>query len=141
MPSSQRLPRGCRWIELEKFWDARGALTPVESGRHIPFEIKRIFYFYDVPAGESRGAHAHLTLEQVLVALSGSFRVALDDGSSDAHVTCDRPWRGLYVPPMVWTSQTDFAGGTVGLSIASAPFDESDYIRDHAEFCRLAATA
>ena len=141
MRSTDRLPGGCRWIELEKFWDARGALTPVESGRHIPFEIRRVFYFYDVPAGEARGAHAHRTLEQVLLALSGSYRVMLDDGSSRAHVTCDRPWRGLYVPPMVWACQTDFAGGTVGLSIASAPFDEHDYIRDHAEFSRLVAAA
>ena len=111
----------------------------MEGGRHVPFEIRRVFYFYDVPAGEARGAHAHRSLEQVLIALSGSYRVTLEDGSSRAQVTCDRPWYGLYVPPMVWACQTDFAGGTVGLSIASAPFDEQDYIRDHAEFTRLVA--
>ena len=130
------LPRRVRWIELQKFWDERGALTPVEGGRNIPFELKRIFYFYDVPAGEARGSHAHRQCQQVLVCISGSFDVVVDDGRASGMVTCDRPWRGLYVPPMVWASQVNFAGGTVGLVLASHFFDEADYIRDFDEFRR-----
>jgi WxcM-like, C-terminal len=132
-----QLPGGCRWLSFEKFWDARGALTPIEALRHVPFEIKRVFYFYDVPVGENRGAHAHREIEQVLIALSGSFKVILDDGRDTATVVCDRPWEGLYMPTMVWASQIDFAGGTVGLVLTSGPFDEADYIRDKSEFQRL----
>lgn len=135
---AQDLPGGCRWLAFEKFFDDRGALTPIEGLRHVPFEIKRVFYFYDVPAGEERGAHAHREIEQVLIALSGSFEVILDDGSRTQTVVCDRPWRGLHVPTMVWSSQVKFTGGTVGLVLASAPFDETDYIRDYREFMRLA---
>jgi hypothetical protein len=131
---SESLPGGCRWLEFEKFSDSRGALTPYESLRHVPFAIERAFVFYDIPVGESRGAHAHRTLEQILVAISGSFEVVIDDGKSERTVVCERPWRGLYVPPLVWSSQVKFAGGTVGLVIASAPFDEADYIRDYSEF-------
>lgn len=136
---ASELPGGSRWLEFRKFSDARGALTPFEQLRDVPFEIRRIFVFYDVPVGESRGSHAHRTLEQVLVATSGSFEVILDDGSSKESVVCERPWRGLYVPPLVWSSQINFAGGTVGLAVTSAPFDERDYIRDYGEFRRLAA--
>jgi hypothetical protein len=125
---------GCRWLQFPKFWDDRGALTPVESGISLPFEIRRVFYFYDVPVAESRGAHAHRELVQVLVALSGSFDVIIDDGARTLNVTCDRPWRALYVPPMVWTAQVNFAGGTVGLVFGSEHFSEEDYIRDHAAF-------
>ena len=138
LPSDQ-LPGGCQWLKLGKFWDDRGALTPVESGQDIPFEIRRVFYFYDVPAGEKRGSHAHQTVEHVLIAISGSFDVILDDGERTEKVTCDRPWRGLYLAPMVWASQVNFAGGTVGLALASAHFAETDYIRDYREFRRVIA--
>jgi hypothetical protein len=137
VPANDALPGGCRWLEFEKFSDLRGALTPIESLRHVPFEIRRVFYFYDVPVGEDRGSHAHRALEQVIVAISGSFEVILDDGRHKLSVLCERPWRGLYVPPLVWCEQVRFAGGTVGLVLASAPFDESDYIRDYAQFCAL----
>lgn len=132
-----QLPGGCRWLEFEKFQDERGALTPIESRRHVPFAIGRVFFFYDVPVGERRGSHAHRILEQVVIGISGSFQVILDDGRLTTTVTCDRPWHGLYVPPMVWADQVNFAGGTVGVVLAPAPFDEADYIRDKEEFHRL----
>jgi hypothetical protein len=110
----------------------------VEGSRDIPFEIRRAFYFYDVPAAESRGSHAHREQQHALFAISGSFDVILDDGISKAKVTCDRPWLGLFIPPMVWASQVNFTGGTVGIAFASDHFSEEDYIRDYEEFQRLA---
>jgi hypothetical protein len=130
------LPGRCYWVEFRKFSDDRGALTPIEFG-DLPFKVERAFYFYDVPVGERRGSHAHRSTEQILIAISGSFQVTLEDGAQMTTVTCDRPWRGLYLPPMVWAEQTNFAGGTVGLVLASAPFDEADYVREKHEFNRL----
>ena len=126
----------CTLIELPKFSDTRGSLCPVEAGRHIPFEIKRVFYFFDIPAGENRGAHAHKTLHQFLICLSGSFDLLLDDGSRTKIVHLNRPWRGLYISPMVWAAQSNFDPGTVGIVLASDYFDESDYYRNYEEFLR-----
>jgi hypothetical protein len=129
---------GARWITLRKFFDPRGALTAVESARDVPFDIKRVFYFYDVPVGESRGAHAHRQQSQAIICLAGGFSVVLDDSVHQQSVRLSRPWLGLVLPPGLWASQTDFDGGTVGLVLASDHFDEADYIRDYAEYSRRA---
>jgi len=141
MASDRELIGGASWIELQKFSDPRGSLTPIEGMRHVPFTIKRVFYFYDVPVGESRGAHAHRVQEQLIVCVAGSFDVILDDGERRQLVHVSRPWSGLYVPAMLWASQVSFDGGTVGLVLASDVFDESDYIRSYDEYLDLVREA
>ena len=121
---------------LPKRTDPRGNLTFIEGDVHIPFSIKRVFYLYDVPTGESRGAHAHRKLHQFLVCLSGSFDVSLDDGVNRTLIHLNRPWQGLYIPPMVWASEINFDAGSVCLVLASARYDEADYIRDYREYQR-----
>lgn len=128
----------CRIIELPRKDDPRGKLTFVEQSLHVPFDIRRVFYIYDVPTGESRGAHAHRTLAQFLVCMSGSFDVTLDDGRDRSVVHLNRPWKGLLVPPMIWAAETNFDPGSICLVLASALYDENDYIRDYDEFLRLA---
>lgn len=137
MESTDHLIAGARWIEFEKYADSTGSLTPIEGEHHVPFAIKRVFYFYDVPIGESRGSHAHRAQEQVIVCLAGSFDVILDCGSRQQQVHVSRPWRGLYVPPLLWTSQINFDGGTLGLVLSSEVFDEADYIRSYDEYRSL----
>jgi hypothetical protein len=100
----------------------------------VPFEIKRVFYLYDVPTGENRGAHAHKTLHQFLICLAGSFDVQIDDGTQHETIHLNRPWKGLHIPPMIWASEVNFDPGSVCLVLASEVYDESDYIRDYAEF-------
>jgi hypothetical protein len=124
----------CVLIEFPTVPDPRGSLTFLEGARHIPFEIKRVFYLYDVPTAESRGAHAHRTLQQVLICLAGSIDVDLDDGFEHRMVHLNRPWMGLYIPPMIWDTETRFAPGTVCLVLASGYYDEADYLRDYDEF-------
>lgn len=121
-------------IELPKISDPRGNLSFVESQRHVPFEIKRIFYLYDVPTGADRGAHAHKTLHQFLICLSGSFDVAIDDGSIKKKFHLNRPWKGLHIPPMVWAAEINFDPGSVCLVLASDYYDESDYYRYYDDF-------
>ena len=121
-------------IELPKIHDPRGNLTFVEGGKHIPFEIKRVFYLYDVPTGESRGAHAHKNLHQFLVCLSGSFDVLLDDGRTKSIVKLNRPWKGLHIPPMTWASEVNFDSGSICLAMVSDYYNEADYIRDYDDF-------
>jgi len=123
-----------RFIQLPKVKDPRGNLTFIEGGEHIPFEIKRVFYLYDVPTGESRGAHAHLELSQFLICLSGSFDVYLDDGIDNDIRHLNRPWIGLLVPPMIWASEINFDAGSVCMVLASTVYDESDYLRTYEEF-------
>ncbi|WP_143891477.1 sugar 3,4-ketoisomerase [Tepidimonas alkaliphilus] len=130
----------CKLIELPKISDPRGNLSFIEGGRHIPFEIKRVFYLYDVPTEEGRGAHAHRKLHQFLICLSGSFDVLLDDGEGKRSVHLNRPWKGLHIPPMIWASEVNFDPGSVCLVLASDFYKENDYIRDYEEFLRLAAT-
>lgn len=120
----------CRMIDLPKIVDPRGNLTFVEGNRHVPFEIKRVFYLYDVPGGESRGGHAHKKCEQLIIAMSGSFDVVLDDGSSRKTVTLNRSYYGLYIPSMVWRELTNFSSGSVCMVLASDYYEESDYYRD-----------
>jgi len=131
----------CRLIDLPRIADPRGNLTFLEGGRHVPFDIRRVFYLYDVPTEESRGAHAHHTLRQFLICLSGSFDVAVDDGRARARIHLNRPWKGLYVPPMIWAAEVNFDPGSVCLVLASALYDEQDYIRDYDEYLRLVDTA
>jgi len=127
----------CRVVSLPKISDPRGNLTFIEGGKHIPFEIKRLFYLYDVPTEEGRGAHAHHTLHQFLVCLSGSFDVAVDDGEFQATVHLNRPWKGLHVPPMIWAAEVNFDPGSVCLVLASDLYKEDDYIRDYDTFLSL----
>jgi hypothetical protein len=124
---------GCRLVDLPRITDPRGNLTFVE-GSHLPFEIRRVFYLYDVPGGESRGGHAHRALHQLVIAASGSFTVVVDDGEHSVRFSLNRSYYGLYVPPMTWTHLEDFSSGSVSLVLASAVYDEADYYRDHAEF-------
>ncbi|HLX81363.1 MAG TPA: FdtA/QdtA family cupin domain-containing protein [Burkholderiales bacterium] len=127
----------CRVLELPKVAESRGNLTFIEAGRHIPFEIKRVFYIYDVPTGRVRGAHAHKAQQQFLICLSGSFDVALDDGESSKVVRLNRPWKGLYIPPLIWTSQTNFDPGTICVVLASDFYDERDNIGEYSLFLSL----
>ena len=125
-------------INLPKIFDPRGNLTFVEGERHIPFEIKRVYYLYDVPGGEVRGGHAHRGLEQFIIAASGSFEGVLDDGLHRKSYFLNRSYHGLYIPRMVWRELVNFSSGSVCLVLASAYYDEADYYRNYMEF--LAAT-
>ena len=120
----------CRIIEFPKIHDPRGNLTFIEGRRHVPFDIERVYYLYDVPGGESRAGHAHKTLEQVLIAMSGSFDVDLHDGFEKKTFHLNRSYFGLYVASMVWREIDNFSSGAVCMALASAPFDEADYYRD-----------
>ena len=123
-----------RLIEMPKVVDYRGNLTAIEGGRHVPFEIARVYYIYDVPSGAHRAAHAHKTLHQVFFALAGSFDLHLDDGTRTASITLNRPNLGLYLMPRTWRLIDNFSGGTVCLVLASDRYSEADYLRDYEEF-------
>ena len=124
----------CQLITLPIRHDPKGNLTFIEQNVHVPFTIQRVFYIYDVPTEESRGAHAHRALHQFLVCLSGSFDVIVDDGSKRGVIHLNRPWKGLYVPPMIWAGEVNFDSNALCLVLASAPYDEADYYRDYEEF-------
>jgi dTDP-4-dehydrorhamnose 3,5-epimerase-like enzyme len=124
----------CRLIDLPKILDARGNLTFIESTRHLPFQFKRIYYLYDVPGGSERGGHAHKSLHQFLIAMSGSFDVVLDAGRGRQRFHLNRSYYGLYIPPMVWRELDNFSSGSVALALASEYYDEDEYIRDHDSF-------
>ncbi len=125
-----------RLIELPVVPDHRGNLSFLEGGRHVPFEIARVFYLYDVPAGESRAGHALRDVEQLLIAVSGSFDVVLDYGGERTVTTLNRPYVGLFVPSLVWRELENFSSGAVCLVLASARYDEGAYYRDYEEFRR-----
>jgi dTDP-4-dehydrorhamnose 3,5-epimerase-like enzyme len=131
----------CRMIDLPKIVDPRGSLTFVEGGRHVPFEIRRVYYLYDVPGGAARAGHGHKTLEQLIVAVSGSFDVAVDDGGSKTSYHLNRADSGLYMPSMIWRQIDNFSTGSVCMVLASDYFDEADYYRDYDAFVRAARTA
>ena len=123
-----------RIIEFRRIANPAGNLTPIEGGTDVPFDIKRVYYLYDVPGGEVRGGHAHRNIEQVIVAASGSFDVVLDDGLKRARFMLNRSYYGLYVPTMVWRELENFSSGSVCLVLASDHYHEDDYIRDLHDF-------
>lgn len=123
-------------IELPKIYDPRGSLTFVENGDKLPFEIKRVYWTYDVPAGAERGGHSHKESEEIIIALSGSFRVTLFDGKEWRRFDLNRPYKGLYVPPCNWRTLDNFSTGAVCLVLTSTVFCETDYIRDYDEFIK-----
>ena len=124
----------CPVIDLGKIENDRGNLTVVQSLETVPFDVKRVFYLYDIPGGEARGAHAHKECHQFLVAASGSFEVMLDDGQEKRTVYLNRPFLGLHVPPGIWAAEQEFSSGAVCLVLASEPYDEADYIRDYDDY-------
>jgi hypothetical protein len=124
----------CSVIELVKIASRQGNITPVYNSVNIPFDVKRVFYTYDIPGGESRGAHAHKLCHQFLVAASGSFEVLLDDGVNRRTVLLNRPFYGLHIPPGIWAAEQGFSSGSVCLVLASEKYSAEDYIRDYKEF-------
>ena len=126
----------CRMVTLPKIADPRGNLTFIEGGNHIPFEIQRVYYLYDVPGGAERGGHAHKELHQLIIAMSGSFDVVLDDGLSKKRVHLNRSYNGLYVCPMIWRELDNFSSGSVCMVLASNKYDKEDYYRDYQEFTK-----
>lgn len=125
----------CTMVELDRHHsNRRGNLTVVENGLTLPFDVKRVYYLYDIPGGESRGAHAHKHLSQLIIAASGSFRVTLDDGNVKRSFFLNRPYQGLYVKPGIWRDLDDFSSGAVCMVLASDVYDKEDYIRDYNEF-------
>jgi hypothetical protein len=126
----------CKILELPKITDPRGNLTFIEGGDHIPFDIQRVYYLYDVPGGAERGGHAHKGLHQLIIAMSGSFDVLLDDGKQKKRVHLARSYYGLYVCPMMWRELDNFSSGSVCMVLASNKYDESDYYRDYDQFMK-----
>lgn len=126
----------CKLIDLRKIHDPRGNLTPIEGGIDVPFNIKRIFYLYDVPGGESRGAHAHKEEVEFLIAASGAFEVAVDDGVNKKIYPLNRPYYGLLVPAGIWAAEQEFSSGSVCLVLSNREYDAKDYIRDYDEFLK-----
>lgn len=131
----------CHIIELPKINEPRGNLTFVESNRHIPFAIQRVYYLYDVPGGAERGGHAHKALRQLIIAMSGSFDIHLDDGHSKKTVHMNRSYQGLYVCPMIWREIDNFSSGAVCMVLASDYYDEQDYYRNYSIFINDAKRA
>ncbi len=127
----------CKLIDLPKISDPRGNLSFIEAGKDIPFDIKRVYYLYDVPGGSDRGSHAHKNLHQFIVAMSGSFDVLLDDGKKKKRFHLNRSYNGLYVCPMMWRYLDNFSSGAVCMVLASSHYDEADYIRDYSDFISL----
>lgn len=124
----------CRLIDLPKVHDSRGNLTFIEGGGHIPFDIQRVYYLYDVPGGAERGGHAHKALHQLIIAMSGSFDVMLNDGLESKRFHLNRSYVGLYVCPMMWRELDNFSSGSVCLVLASNKYDEADYYRTYDEY-------
>lgn len=124
----------CQIFDLPRINDPRGNLTFVEAERHVPFDIRRVYYLYDVPGGAERGGHAHRNLHQFIIAMSGSFDIHIDDGFEKKTVHMNRSYYGLYLCPMIWRAIDNFSSGAVCLVLASAYFDEQDYYRSYDQF-------
>ncbi len=133
VPLLKRIQR-CTLTTLRTITDPRGNLTPIESNKDIPFEIERVYYLYDIPGGAQRGGHAHKELQQLIIAMSGSFDIVLDDGYVQERVHLNRSYYGLHVGRMVWREMDNFSSGSVCLVLASTRYDESDYYRDYDVF-------
>jgi len=131
----------CSVIELPRIYSRQGNLTPVHEYEDVPFKIERVFYLYDIPGGEDRGAHAHKECHQFLIAASGSFEIVLDDGKNKRTVVLNRPYYGLYLPPGIWAAEQGFSSGAICLTLTSHKYDENDYIRDYKEFLRYKLSA
>ncbi len=127
----------CMLIELPRMYDRRGSLTSIYNQEHIPFDIVRTYYLYDVPGGENRGGHAHKELQQLIVSVMGAFDVVLDDGLNKKTVRLERAYYGLYVPRMIWRELINFSSGAICLVLASLPYMEEEYIRDYEDFLTL----
>jgi len=130
----------CKIVELPKISDPRGNLTFVEGSNHIPFDIRRVYYLYDVPGGAERGGHAHKKLHQLIIAMSGSFDVVLDDGWKKQRFHLNRSYFGLYVCHMIWRELDNFSSGSVCMALASNIYEESDYYRDYQQFIEAIKT-
>jgi hypothetical protein len=126
----------CKLVDLPKITDPRGNLTFIEGNRHIPYEIKRVYYLYDVPGGAERGGHAHKELHEFIVAMSGSFDVVLDAGGSKQRFHLNRSYCGLYICPMIWREIDNFSSGSVCMVLASSLYDEADYYRNYQDFLK-----
>lgn len=126
----------CKIVKLPQITDRQGNITPVDNCEHIPFDIARVYYLYDVPGGATRGGHAHKELQQLIVAAMGAFSVMLDDGRERKTVVLNRAYFGLYVPRMIWRELVDFSSGGTCLVLASLPYDENDYVYDYDLFLR-----
>jgi hypothetical protein len=127
----------CRIIDLPAIKNRAGNITPVSNNKEIPFTIRRIFYIYDIPGGEDRGAHAHKTCHQFLVAASGAFEIALDDGSERRTVSLNRPYVGLHIPPGIWAHELNFSSGAICLVLTSEFYNANDYIRDYKQYLNI----
>lgn len=127
----------CSLIHLSKNENNAGNITAIENNADIPFDVKRVFYLYDIAGGESRGAHAHKECHQFLIAASGAFEVLLDDGNTKRTVLLNRPYFGLHIPPGIWASEINFSSGSICLVLASHEYEEGDYVRDYEEYLTI----
>ncbi len=128
----------CKLIDLPKYFEPRGNLSVIEGGVHIPFDIKRVYYLYDVPGGSSRAGHGHIQLQQMIIAMSGSFDIIVDDGYERKQIHMNRSYYGLYVPGMMWRNIENFSSGAVCLVLASTMYDPKDYYHDYDAFVAAA---
>jgi hypothetical protein len=130
----------CSIIELPRIQNRAGNITPVTNNENIPFSVKRVFYIYDIPGGEDRGAHSHKKCHQFIIAASGSFEIELSDGINKRTITLNRPYFGLHIPPGIWAAERGFSSGAVCLVLTSEKYDADDYIRDYNEYLKLRRT-
>jgi len=126
----------CSIIEMPRIENEAGNITAIQGAENLPFDVERVFYLYDIPGGENRGAHAHKECHQFLIAASGSFEVLLDDGKNKRTVLLNRPYYGLHIQPGVWATEQGFSSGSICLVMTSHKYDEADYIRDYEEYLK-----
>jgi len=130
----------CRLLELPRIHDSRGTLSVVEARKHVPFDIERVFFVYDLEPGKTRGAHAHKTLHEVVICVAGGMDLTFDDGTTRKTVRLEKPSQALYLPPMIWAWSGNYTPGTVLLALASHPYDAGDYYRDYDEYLAVMRT-